>query len=185
VLLIDADLRRPSVHNLFGLANLDGLTDALKSGPERKVSMRAVSATLSVVTAGRPDTEQMAHLTSTRMQNLLKEASEEYDWVIIDTPPVALLSDAKLLAAMVDGALLVVRAGSTPYPIAQRAIQAIGPERILGTVLNGADASALASHSYYDYYERETPRRRAWWHWRKENERVADAKSVVGPAASG
>lgn len=164
VLLIDADLRRPSIHKVFGLPNVDGLTDALKSGEGRKVCTQAVSSTLSVITAGRPDTEQMAHLSSSRMRQLLQEAMEIHDWVVIDTPPVALLPDAKLLAEMVDGALLVVRAGATPYPIIQRAIQAIGPERILGTVLNGADASAVAGHPYYDgYYTSEAPRRRRWW----------------------
>jgi capsular exopolysaccharide synthesis family protein len=182
VLLIDADLRRPSIHTLFGLENLDGLTDVLKSAGERKVSTRAVSATLSVVTAGRPDSEQMAHLTSDRMRRLLKEAVEVYDWVIIDTPPVALLSDAKLLAAMVDGAVLVVRAGSTPYTIVQRAIQAIGPERILGTVLNGAEASAVAGHSYYDgYYSYPRASRRRWWQRRG---RDGDQPATLGRLTS-
>jgi protein-tyrosine kinase len=178
VLLIDADLRRPSIHKVFGLPNLDGLTDALKSGDGRKVCTQAISSTLSVITAGRPDTEQMAHLSSSRMRQLIQEAMEIHDWVVLDTPPVALLPDAKLLAAMVDGALLVVRAGATPYPIVQRAIQAIGPERILGTILNGADASAVAGHHYYEgYYTYEAPRRKkSWWRRRRLDERSVSQK---------
>ena len=180
VLLIDADLRRPSIHKVFGLPNVDGLTDALKSSEGRKICTQAISSTLSVITAGRPDTEQMAHLSSGRMRQLIQEAMEIHDWVVIDTPPVALLPDAKLLAAMVDGALLVVRAGATPYPIVQRAIQAIGPERILGTILNGADASAVAGHHYYEgYYTYEAPRRKkSWWRRRRFDERTVSQ----GPA---
>jgi Mrp family chromosome partitioning ATPase len=78
----------------------------------------------------------------------------------------------------VDGALLVVRAGATPYPIVQRAIQAIGPERILGTILNGADASAVAGHHYYEgYYTYEAPRRKkSWWRRRRLDERSVSQK---------
>jgi capsular exopolysaccharide synthesis family protein len=183
VLLIDADLRRPSIHRIFGLSNLDGLTDALKRGTERGICARPVSDTLSVVTAGQPDSEQIAHVTSIRMQTLLQEAREVYDWVILDTPPVALLSDAKLLGAMVDGALLLVRAGKTPYPIVQNAIQAIGRERILGTILNAADVSAVTAHSYYEGYAPQyTPPRRTWWGRVKESASPADEKGLPGPA---
>ena len=81
----------------------------------------------------------MAGLTSERMRRLIDEAREAFDWVIIDTPPVGLLTDANLLASMVDGAVLVVKAGSTPYDLVKRAVDAIGRERLLGVVLNRAD----------------------------------------------
>jgi len=190
VLLIDADLRRPYIHTLFGLPNLDGLTDALSAPEERRICTQPVTSLLSVVTAGRPDSEQMAHLTSSRMRRVLEEAKQVHDWVIIDTPPVALLSDAKLLAGMVDGTLLVVRAGATPYPIVQRAMQAIGPERILGTILNGAEASAVTGHGYYEgYYAYETPRRQtSRWPWRRrqreEGDLLRQPAGVPGSAAS-
>ena len=70
------------------------------------------------------------------MNRLLAEASQQFDWVIVDTPPVALLPDANLLAAMIDTAVLVVSAHATPYPLVRRAIDAIGQQRILGVVLN-------------------------------------------------
>ena len=72
------------------------------------------------------------------MQRLIDEAREAFDWVIIDTPPVGLLTDANLLASMVDGAVLVVKAGSTPYDLVKRAVDAIGPSKLLGVVLNRA-----------------------------------------------
>jgi len=73
--------------------------------------------------------------------------------VIIDTPPVAMLSDANLLASMIDGAILVIGAASTPFPLVRRAAEAIGAERIMGTVLNRIDRSQMVGgYGYYDYY---------------------------------
>ena len=86
------------------------------------------------------------------MKEIIDEAAEHFDWVIVDTPPVGLLSDANLLASMIDVALLVVRANSTAYPLVQRAQQAIGPERILGVVLNrAAKADLVVGYGYYYY----------------------------------
>jgi capsular exopolysaccharide synthesis family protein len=149
VLLVDADLRRPCLHALFEENGLMGLTDGLRSTKEQPLPIRQVSQWLSLLPAGRPDPDPMSALTSSRMQRVIEEARELFDWVIIDTPPVAVLPDANLLAAMVDGAVLVIRAGSTPYPMAKRAIEAIGRERILGVVLNAAEGS---SHTDYDAY---------------------------------
>ena len=105
----------------------------------------------------------MAGLTSERMRRLLTEARESFDWVIIDTPPVMLLPDAHLLASMVDGAVLVVRASSTPHEHVKRAAETIGRQRILGVVLNRAEASAQPAYGaqyYYGYYLRDKRRTR-------------------------
>ena len=86
------------------------------------------------------------------MSQLLTDAAEQYDWVIVDTPPVALLPDANLLAAMIDTALLVVSANATPYPLVARAVEAIGEQRILGVVLNRmAHAEMIGAYNYYGY----------------------------------
>jgi Mrp family chromosome partitioning ATPase len=108
-----------------------------------------------VLPAGRATSDPMAGLTSERMARLIAEAREAFEWVIIDTPPVGLLSDAKLLAAMADGTVLVVKADSTPYDLVQRAIEAIGRDRILGIVLNRAETAAhtYGYPSYSSYYE--------------------------------
>jgi protein-tyrosine kinase len=153
VLLIDADLRRPMIHQVLGIKNRSGLSGALKAPDERKVSVSVISKTLSVLTAGRPDPDPMSGLISDRMRRVLEDARERFDWVVIDTPPVALLPDANLLAAMVDAALLVVSASSTPYPAVERAINALGRERIAGVVLNRADMKTLdADYGYYGQY---------------------------------
>jgi capsular exopolysaccharide synthesis family protein len=153
-LLVDADLRKPSLQTVFHLEGASGLAEGLTSREERRVPVRQVSQYLSVLTAGRPSSDPMAGLTSSRMQRLITEARDAFDWVIVDTPPVGLLPDANLLAAMADGAVLVVKADSTPYPMVQRAVATLGIGRVLGVVLNRATTPAHASrYGYgYDYY---------------------------------
>ena len=151
VLLIDADLRRPSLHSVFRLDTAMGLGDGLLSSGETKMLVRQVSSRLAVLPAGRPSSDPMAGLTSDRMRRLLEEAKQSFDWVILDTPPVMLLPDANLLAAMVEGAVLVVRAGSTSHELVKRAADAIGRSRILGVVLNRAEGSG-SHEDHYEYY---------------------------------
>jgi capsular exopolysaccharide synthesis family protein len=152
-LLIDADLRRPAVHELFDVPNVSGLSDGLRATAEQKLSLRRVSPRLSVLTAGQPDQDPAGLLTSESMRRIVEEAAAAFDWVVIDTPPVGLLADAKLLAAMVDTVLFVVHAASTPYPVVQRAIEALGRQRVLGVVLNQVeDERRLGQDKYYHYY---------------------------------
>ena len=155
VLLIDADLRRPSLDTLFSTGRVQGLNEALTSQPPRQVPVIRVSRWLSLLPAGKPDPDPMSSLTSDRMRRLIAEASAQYDWVIVDTPPVGILTDGKLLGAMVDATLLVVRAGKTPSTLVQQAIEALGRDRILGVVLNRTETQhTFGAYSAYgsDYY---------------------------------
>lgn len=154
VLLIDADLRRPSLDEVFMMPKGFGLNEALTGRPDRKVSIIQVSRNLSLLPAGTPDPDPMSTLTSDRMRNLIKEASLAFEWVIMDTPPIGILTDAKLLGTMVDGCLLVVRAGRTPADLIQRAVDSLGKNRILGVVLNRAAQRKApgADYNYDSYY---------------------------------
>jgi Mrp family chromosome partitioning ATPase len=87
VLLIDADLRRPAMHQVFRIDASKGLTDGLEPASEAKLVVRQVTPTLSVLPAGRPTADPMAALISERMRRLIEEARETFEWVIIDTPP--------------------------------------------------------------------------------------------------
>jgi non-specific protein-tyrosine kinase len=90
------------------------------------------------------------------MRQVLNEASAKFDWVIIDTPPVGLLPDANLLATMADGAVLVVDAGRTPLKMVQRAVDALGADRIMGCVLNRVNETFPSPTSdYYRYAQRQ------------------------------
>lgn len=160
VLLIDADLRRPTLHSFFKAVPLTGLGDMLRD-PSVTPPIIQVTPRLSLLTAGRPDDDPMGGLTSDRMRHLLEEAKRSFEFVLIDTPPVGLLTDANLLAAMVDVTFLVVRAGATSYDLVKRAVDGVGRHRVAGIVLNRAAAPPNEAHSYADYYGGYAPRRQA------------------------
>jgi Mrp family chromosome partitioning ATPase len=121
---------------------------------EPRLTLYDLSPTLTLLPAGRPTTDPMAGLTSVRMRSLVDEAREQFGWIIIDTPPVGALSDANLLASMADGVLLIIKADATPYHQVQRAIESLGSDRVLGTVLNRVSEKSLQSRYgyYYSYY---------------------------------
>jgi capsular exopolysaccharide synthesis family protein len=149
VLLIDADLRRPSIREVSQTGNMPGLSEGLKAPADKKLSVLALTSTLTLLPAGSPDPNPMSGLTSPRMRRIIAEAAEGFDWVVLDAPPVTPVADAGLLAAMVDGVVLVVRAGRTPHAAADRAIEAIGRDRILGVVLNGVDEAEVSAYGHY------------------------------------
>jgi protein-tyrosine kinase len=154
VLLVDGDLRSPAIHDLFGLPNGTGLDDGLRAREAGRLTLVEVSPQLTILPAGRPDADPMSVLTSSRMRAVLDEAREKFDWVIVDTPPLGLLPDAHLLAGIVDGTLLVIAAGSTPFQSAARSAQLIGRDRIIGVVLNRVDdkvfsREAIGTRQYY------------------------------------
>ena len=153
VLLLDADLRRPTLHDLFSVPNTAGLREGLSATDGSVVSPVRISERLDLLTAGRASMDPMAALTSDRMRGVIARAAEVYDWVIIDTPPVELLPDAGLLTSEADGAILVLRAGSTSYRLARRAVEAIGTERVLGIILNQlTDDMSPDARKHYGYY---------------------------------
>jgi len=148
VLLIDADLRRPRLSEAAGLTTADGLSAALKSTDLRKISVTRLTEHLALLPAGRPDPEPLSGLTSPRMQQLIEEGAERYDWVIVDTPPIGVATDAGLLSAMVDGTVLVVKAGETPLQAVRHAVETLGQDRIVGVVLNGVEGEAVTPYEY-------------------------------------
>ena len=158
VLLIDADLRRPSLHLVFQVPGAPGLSDGLITSEDPKLPLHRVSERLAILPAGRPTSDPIGALTSERMRRLIDEAREVFDWVVIDTPPVGLLTDAALLSSMADGVVLVVKAESTPHDMVVRAVNAIGRERVIGTVLNRAmEQPNRTSYDYYKYYSQAEP----------------------------
>jgi capsular exopolysaccharide synthesis family protein len=152
VLLIDADLRAPSVHATLGIPNEQGLTDAL-AGSGAEVPIRQVTDRLSVMTAGGSVMNPLAGLSSHRMEEILALQSARYDWVVLDASPVGVLSDAQILTRLVGGVILVIGAGSTPAAAVERAIEDLGgPDAILGTVLNRVETHRIPDARYYGRY---------------------------------
>jgi capsular exopolysaccharide synthesis family protein len=148
VAFIDADLRCSRVHELLNVVRVTGLSEALEDDRQIQTRMLEVSPRLSVLLAGCSNLDPKGALTSARMGQILAEAAKTFDWVIVDTPPVVLLPDTDLLARMVDGAIVVVRAGRTTYDSVQRAIQTLDKKRVLGIVLNDAQGSEALQYYY-------------------------------------
>jgi capsular exopolysaccharide synthesis family protein len=151
VLLVDADLRRPSLQAVFGIKADSGLSESLTSNEQRRVQVQQVTPRLGILPAGRPTSDPIAALTSERMKQLVNEARNTFDWIVLDTPPLALITDANLVAAIADGAVVVVKAGQTPWDVVDRTVNAVGRDRTLGIVLNHA-TTATQGYGYYDDY---------------------------------
>lgn len=149
VLLVDADLHRPSIPNVVSFTSGCGLSEALRAQTNQKLALVPITERLTLLPAGQPISNSIEALTSPRMQQILDEASTRYDWVVMDSPPAGPTTDARLLARMVGGTLFVVHAGKTQCPDVQRAIDSIGREQILGVILNGVDGSSMGA--YYSY----------------------------------
>ena len=157
VLLIDADLRRPSISNVVELAEGSGLSEALRSTAPQKLALAQLGPRLTLLPAGRPTMNSIEALVSPRMRQILEEASAKFDWVIMDAPPIGPTADARLLSQMAGGTLFVIRAEKSQYPEVQRAIDMVGRDQILGVVLN--DVSTKPSDNYYYYQGHTAPRR--------------------------
>ena len=102
-----------------------------------------LSNTLHVVPAGSPEANPLERLSSSGLRELLSEQAERSDWVIIDVPPLAACPDAGVLANLVDGVVVVIRAGQTPLASVESAVTALGRERVVGVVLNRSTSRAL------------------------------------------
>ena len=148
VLLIDADLRRPSIHDVFGIPNQYGLCDALRS-EQRELRFSRVSPLLWVLPGGPPDANPMRALASDRMERFLDEVGSAFDWILLDAPPVALMADAGVLARLTRAVILVIGAGSTPYGLVEKVVAELGREHIVGAVLNGVEERATQWSTYY------------------------------------
>jgi capsular exopolysaccharide synthesis family protein len=150
VLLVDADLRWPSIHQVLGLPNTRGLSEALRD-ESLEFSFIEMSPHWSVLLAGISGNNPLAGLTSERMGVLLDAFENRFDWVLLDTPPVGFLPDARLLARLIQCVVLVIGAGSTPASMVERAVAELGAESILGTVLNRVEAHDMPAAG--DYYK--------------------------------
>lgn len=153
VLLIDADLRSPRLHQLLGAPNCPGLSDYLKGeADEYAVIQRGMKENLFLIPCGSQISNPSELLLSERMKQLLNLLAPCFDWIIIDSPPALPVHDASILADMVDGVLFVVRAGSTDAEIAERTAAEFKDKNLLGVVLNQVEKSDTYGDKYHNYY---------------------------------
>jgi protein-tyrosine kinase len=154
VVLVDADLRHPSVASGLGLANRPGLVDYLLGEAEWQDCLKPTQHEyLQVLPAGRGSALSTELLGSERMNRLTTELKAGFPghFLIFDAPPLLLTADPLVLARHMDHVVLVVRAGVTPREAVMKAVEGLGADRFLGAIFN--DATRLVSH-YYHYYGR-------------------------------
>ena len=156
VLLIDGDLRQPSIHSAYGLPAAPGLVESLESDLSAPVPAFRLSRKLSVIVAGHPPRDPTPLVAGPAMQRLLQQASADYDWIVLDSPPMQVATDAAMLATLADKVLLVVKAGRTPYQAVREAVRGVGADRVLGVALNQINRANRADAQPADPF-RELP----------------------------
>lgn len=151
VLLVDGDIRKPSVHHYFGFDQTNGLADYLRHpSPLADMLLKTSIDKLTILPGGHPPHNPAELLSSQAMSALLKEVTERYNdrYIVIDSPPPQLTAETSAIARQVDGIVLVVKYGSTPRQMVEELVDTLGKEKILGCVMNWFD---LRSSSYYGY----------------------------------
>lgn len=153
VALVDCDLRRPSLHRLFGMRMKEGLIDVLEERSPLETALVPIehpllaSGSLSFLPAGRANAASPEWLGSAKMKKLVTILSERFEMVFFDTPPILPLADAAELGSAVDGAILVLRSGSTSVEALTLAMQSIDLQNWIGVVLNGVDFERSSQYS--------------------------------------
>lgn len=159
VLIVDADLRKPTLHHYFMTSNRGGLTNVLTNqSPLASVLRECAVPNLTVLTSGPVPPNPSELLSSKRMGALIGEWREQYDMIIIDTPPMLAVADAQILAARCDGTILVLNSGKVKRELAVRAKTGLehAKARILGVVLNNMERKHADAYYYYYYGERDS-----------------------------
>ncbi len=155
VVLVDADLRRPVIHSIFGLKKDEGMTNCLMGLIDFKKMLKPTFLdNLFLVTSGALPPNPSELLASKKMQELLQQLRDEFDIVVIDSPPVIAVTDAVILSTKVDGTILVVSSGQTDRDALARAHTLLDTveSNLLGTLLNGVNVEGMYGSYYYYYY---------------------------------
>jgi capsular exopolysaccharide synthesis family protein len=154
VLLVDADLRRPSIHKTLGLGPRSGLSNVLTGSTtlDQTITGTSILPNLFILPAGTPPPNPAELLASSAMRDILGRLCEQYDHIVVDTPPTLSVTDAVVLSPRADAVVLVIRSGQTTKQALRRArdILAQVNAKVVGVLLNAVD---LSSPDYYYYYE--------------------------------
>lgn len=156
-LLIDCDQRKPSVHKVFGFSNESGLSNILVNESEVDIDVflhKTEVPNLHVLCSGTRPPNPSELLGSIKMKNFIEELKENYDYIILDTPPIVLVTDAQILAHYTDGCLIVISSGEAERESVIKAKELLEKvdAKILGTVINKVDSKKKAYYHYqYEY----------------------------------
>ena len=152
VLLVDCDMRKPSIHKKFKISNMSGTAELLLRKESFEDVANFYNENLTIITAGKIPPNPSEMLSSRAMTAFIKEMKEEFKYIILDTPPLQAVTDAQVLSTKADGVLLVVRAGSTKKEMVLNSVDLIKKVhgKTIGTVLNGVENK---KNNYYYYGE--------------------------------
>jgi len=152
VVLVDCDLRKSSIHKKFKISNLTGLSDVLVGKEDLKKAVHRYNNNLGILTSGNIPPNPAEMLASKAMNSLLDVLKENFDYIILDTPPVQAITDSQILATKADGTILVVKSEQTKRDSVGNAINLLKKvnANIIGIVLNEIESSR---NKYYYYYE--------------------------------
>jgi capsular exopolysaccharide synthesis family protein len=155
VMLVDCDLRRPSMHNLLGLNGQEGIREYLEKGTSvAPYLMKTPLEKLTLLPAGKPPSNPSELLSSEKMRTLVEELKVRYEdrYIIFDVPPSEFTAEVTFLAPMMDTVLLVVRSGKTDRDLLVKTVENIGAQRILGIVFNASIELPKFYRHYYGCY---------------------------------
>lgn len=154
VLLIDCDLRKPSVHKKFKISNEKGVTNFLLGEVTFEQATKVYKNKLFIMTAGTIPPNPAEMLSSNKLKNFLKRISDKFDMIIIDSPPVMAVTDAQILSTITDGVILVITSGQTEKAMAIKAKESLKKvnANIIGVVLNRLKEENGKSYGYGYYY---------------------------------
>lgn len=152
VLLVDCDMRKPSIHKKFKISNMSGTAELLLRKESFEDVANCYNENLTIITAGKIPPNPSEMLSSRAMTAFIKEMKKEFKYIILDTPPLQAVTDAQVLSTKADGILLVVKAGSTKKDAVLNSVDLIEKVhgKIIGTVLNGVENK---KNNYYYYGE--------------------------------
>ena len=153
-LLVDGDLRKPEVHKLFGLRNVYGLMNVLTGEQDLQAACHEPLKYLKVLTVGPIPLNPAEVLSSQLFADFLDQARQQFDYVLVDTPPVQTLSDPAIVASLADGTFLVVDARKTRKRSVRQAMDRLGAvgASVIGTVFNNAKGSGGKNYAEPNYY---------------------------------
>lgn len=164
VLLVDADMRQPAQHHLWGLINSVGLSNVMVGQQLFSKAVQKITPSLSVLTSGVVPPNPLALIDSERMTSLIEMLNENYDYIIFDTPSLAGTADAAVLGKMVDGVLVVSRPGlvDSKSALAAKSLLTRAEVNVMGLIVNAVDVRQYGENNFYynhsrsDSYSRET-----------------------------